>query len=149
MTDQQTTPANLMQNAQSYYSACGRLMDGNCLAEVHAPAFYLLVGFIIELSLKAVCLQGGCTDKELRKIGHRLDRAYESAMNARGVPISMTRVGLLVENLNDFHSSNKFRYTPAIEEIWVLDPRWCLDVLGEHLNSTMHHLYSMQEAGRD
>jgi hypothetical protein len=65
------TTANLFQNAKSYAAAAGFLLEQNVLNDSLAPAFYLLIGYSLELSIKALCLQGGCLRKGLEKIRER------------------------------------------------------------------------------
>ena len=48
--------------------------------------FYFLAGFAVELAFKAIVLRSGEGEATLRKLGHRLDDCYSSALALGFVP---------------------------------------------------------------
>jgi hypothetical protein len=116
------TTANLFQNAKSYAAAAGFLLEENVLNDSLAPAFYLLIGHSLELSIKALCLQGGASEKDLKKFGKGgddLHEAYIFAMKKGKVPTYFTQLGQLIFALSDHHKNGVFRFTPDVQEIVV------------------------------
>ncbi|MBV8095116.1 MAG: hypothetical protein JO110_18185 [Acetobacteraceae bacterium] len=129
-----TTVGNLFGNAKSYLAAADRIIEGGELDLILNPAFYLLIGFTLELLLKAICLDAGATQTELRMvIGHDLHMAYRFAMERGRVPRVMTEFGKLVLALRDHHKEFVFRYTPDIPELVVPPPAYCVSVIKENL----------------
>ena len=131
-----TTTANLFQNAKSYAAAADRLLEANALDDSLAPAFYLLIGHSLELSIKALCLKAGATEKDLKKFGkwgHDLHEAYIWAMNKHKVPTYFTPLGQLILALNDHHKKGSFRFTPNVPKLVVPPPDYCVRILNEHI----------------
>jgi len=132
-----TTTANLFQNAKSYAAAADRLLEANALDDSLAPAFYLLIGHSLELSIKALCLKAGATEKDLKKFGkngHDLHEAYIWAMQKCKVPKYVTPLGQLILALNDHHKKESFRFTPDDKpELVVPPPDYCVRILNEHI----------------
>jgi hypothetical protein len=124
----------LSNNAKSYAAAASRLLNGDQLDAALAPAFYLLVGFTLELLLKAVCMSGGASQAQLKSLGHDLHEAYTRAMQTGKVPRVMTSLGRLVLALDEQHKTHVFRYTPDVPEVEVPPPRYCIDVLNEAIS---------------
>lgn len=130
-----TTAANLLQNAKSYAATAdifAGLVDSD---QTYVPAFYLLLCFSLELSIKAICLDCGESDKKLKDVGHDLHTAYEMAMKKGRLPTYLTPLGQLVVELNEYHSTHMFRYTPDIPQIEVPSPDWCMKIVREHIES--------------
>jgi hypothetical protein len=86
----------LSDNAKSYTAAASRLMSNGDVVSILAAAFYLLIGFALELLLKAVCLRGGASQQEIKSLHHDLHKAYVQAMQTGMVPHVMTPLGRLV-----------------------------------------------------
>ena len=107
------------------------------LDAVLAPAFYLLIGFALELLLKAVCMQGGVSSSEVKTLGHDLHKAYLRAMQAGMLPEFMTPLGNLALALRDQHKKNVFRYTPDVPQVVVPPPEHCIDVLDEAITKNL------------
>ena len=129
-----TTIGNLFQNAKSYIAAADRMIEAGELDPALNPAFYLLIGFALELLLKTLCLDAGATQTDLSSvIGHDLHRAYVFAMERGRVPPVVTEFGKLVLALSDHHKDFAFRYTPDIPELVVPPPAYCLCVIKENL----------------
>jgi hypothetical protein len=130
-----TTADILSDNAKAYATAASRLMNGeDLLDDALAPAFYLLIGFALELLLKAVCLGEGASQEILKGIGHDLHKAYTEAMKTMKVPRFTTPLGKLVLALSEQHKTHVFRYTPDIPQVVVPPPRYCVDVLNEAIS---------------
>ena len=124
--------------AKSYACAAERLLDSLLLDTELAPAFYLLIAHSLELSLKALCLNAGVTEKKLRnfgKTGHDLHAAYTCAMQHGKVPNYMTPLGRLVLALRNDHNIFAFRFPPNKSEIIVPPPEHCIQVLNDHISS--------------
>jgi hypothetical protein len=131
-----TTAANLFQNAKSYAAAAERLLAANTLDDSLAPAFYLLIGHSLELSIKALCLNAGATENNLKqfgKSGHDLHKAYIWAMNKHKVTHYFTPLGQLILAINDHHKNGTFRFTPDVPELVVPPPDYCVRILNEHI----------------
>jgi hypothetical protein len=112
--------ANLFENAKSYAAAAERLLAANTLDDSLAPALYLLIGHSLELSTKALCLNAGATEKNLKQFGangHDLHEAYIWAMNKHKVPHYCTPIGQLILAINDHHKNGTFRFTPDVPEL--------------------------------
>lgn len=128
-----TTTANLFQNAKSYAAAASRLLEANALDQSLAPAFYLLVGHSLELSIKALCLVAGATEQDLKAFGHDLHEAYIWAMKKGKVPNYVMPIGQLILTLNDYHKKGAFRFTPNVPDLVVPPPDYCIRILNEHI----------------
>jgi hypothetical protein len=108
-------------------------MEADEIDTALAPAFYLLIGFAIELLLKAICLRAGVTQKEIRSFSHDLHKAYMGACKFGKVPGYMTPFGRLVLELDQHHRDYSFRYTPDVAELVVPPPGHCVRVLDEQI----------------
>ena len=122
----------LLDNARQYLAALEILYVVGRNPPLASPsAFYLLVGFAIELALKGLCLKKGKSEDDLRKVGHDLHKAYLMAKDQKAVPHYMTGLGRLVLEMNKQHKELTFRYTPDIPQIEAVDPGWCIERLKE------------------
>jgi hypothetical protein len=131
------TADTLSDNAKAYAAAASRLLNGDLLDPALAPAFYLLIGFTLELLLKAVCMSGGASQAQLKSLGHDLHKAYTRAMQTGKVPHFMTPLGRLVLVLREQHRTHVFRYTPDVAQVEVPPPRYCIDVLNEAISACL------------
>lgn len=145
------TADSLADNARSYAAAAERLVVNDRLVDERlAPAFYLLIGFSLELILKAICRRNGMSEKEIKdRIGHDLHEAYMHAMapmpgpsdvgkakplEKGKAPRVMTPLGRLIlafQHELKWDWAEVFRYTPGTARIEVPPPAYCLHALRE------------------
>jgi hypothetical protein len=96
-----------LTDAEEYLRAAQKLdQTNNGLAS--SPQYYLAC-HSIELILKAFILVSGGTEKELRKIGHDLQKACERATEL-GLRPNDKRTGQIVSILAPYHLDHGFRY---------------------------------------
>jgi hypothetical protein len=130
-----TTPVNLIDNASAYFMAAEKLdvaeLDDASFSRI-GPAFYLLVGFTIELSLKAFILQQTGDQRRIETLRHDLLRIEAEAEGA-GFVAADWRLGNLVATMAEHHRSHVFRYTPDASNLDVPAPEFVIPVLGAHL----------------
>jgi hypothetical protein len=74
--DESLTAGTLVDGARMYAAAADAVNDSYPNA-LHVLSH--LLGMSIELALKAYLRHGGCTERELRKLGHDLPAIYERA----------------------------------------------------------------------
>lgn len=132
-----TTADILSDNAKAYAAAASRLLNGDHLDAALAPAFYLLIGFALELLLKAVCMGDKASPVDPKSLGHDLHKAYEMAMKTRKELRVMTPLGRLVLTLSEQHKTHVFRYTPDVDHVEVPPPRFCIDALNDAISSCL------------
>lgn len=130
------SPELLFSTALGYFLAAKRLVD----CEEHndsgplAPAIYMMLGFVVELQLKAFLAHRGLDDAALRRISHDLPAAYQAAL-ANGFPRDIP-IANLVDGLAEPHRQHSFRYMVEADiELPLIDPMmpWfeeCLDRVG-------------------
>ena len=130
----QKTARNYAQTAKSYGQAA-HILDRNepVLAKGREPAFYLLVGFCLELSLKAVLLSEGMSLEEVRDFGHKLIEAFDAAAERRyDPPFDVdSRARRIVKCIAPLHGAPyTLRYTGAETEVLhVPPPQHCVEVM--------------------
>lgn len=90
---QRTSASKLLGNARSYRELATHAVPNDTLAARAEPAFYLLICFSLELSLKAICLHAGMAENTVKSIGHDLHEAYLAAAAVGGVPRVRTNAG--------------------------------------------------------
>lgn len=138
-----TTPPNLIINATAYFMAAEKLdvaeLDEASFARI-APAFYLLVGFAIELSLKAFILQSTGDQKRIAGLGHDLVR-LESEAQAAGFQANSPLMTSLVATMADYHRTHVFRYPPDAAVLDVPAPELVIPVLSAHLEQMRKRIH--------
>jgi hypothetical protein len=123
---------NLLTNAASYANALATIpMAGVGVYADGEPAFWLLSGFAIELSLKAAVLHATGDERLLRSIGHDLCRAGVEASNV-GFKTS-PEVCQLIEILGHGHKDCSYRYTREGQVVRTTLPHYVALVLPEHV----------------
>jgi len=122
----QKTARNYAQNAASYCCAAHTLLAGKDeLAVDLVMAFYLLIGFSVELSLKSLCLSAGMTLKEVTDFRHKLPDALNAVAVRRIDPrlSFVTDVHRIIDALAPMHADpNTMRYTKADIEFLQMPP---------------------------
>jgi hypothetical protein len=130
-----TTPVNVIDNATAYLMAAEKLdvadLEDASFSRI-APAFYLLVGFAIELSLKAFILQATGDQRQIETLRHDLLQ-IETEAEAAGFVAVDWRLGNLVATMADHHRSHVFRYTPDASNLDVPAPELVIPGLRAHL----------------
>jgi hypothetical protein len=135
MTD--TSAPNLFAAAKSYGVAMARLLpdfEAEGPAAAIAMPFYLLAGFAIELSLKAVVLRTHSNVAELRKLGHDLDAAFRAATTCGFTSSDHGEFGKLVARLSPIHKGLVARYVPDVPVIDLPGPMLVLKLLADHFS---------------
>jgi hypothetical protein len=94
--------AGYMRNAEAYLAAM-KVVASEENRQTSGPAYYLLLGFGMEMALKAVCLQAGASKAQLRHLGHHLDAALQHAIKAGIAPLRPTTHDL-VKDMSQLHS---------------------------------------------
>lgn len=96
---------SLLSDTKGYLKAAQTLAREPTLS---LPLYFLLC-HAIELILKSYLASQGATEKELKKIGHGLLRAYGRAQK-KGFSPSDTRVPRIISWMTPFHEDFFFRY---------------------------------------
>jgi len=73
-----------------------------------AAPIYMLIGFVVELMLKAWLLNAGLNDKQLKDIGHDLQKLY--AVACENGFASAQPVNQIVDGMAEAHRTHAFRY---------------------------------------
>lgn len=131
----QTSAENLFAAAKAYHLAMSKLspdFDAGIATAVAMP-FYLLAGFCLELSCKAVILRTRHSQAKLKRLGHDL-RALEHEVRCCGLRVEDDgQFTKLVDRLHPIHSEFQARYVPDVETIILPGPGLVLDLLLVHL----------------
>lgn len=69
---------------------------------------YMLIGFVLELMMKALLVQSGAAEKEIKSIGHDLGAALAKA-NSFGLAVPALIVEL-IGKMQGVHKGHTFRY---------------------------------------
>ena len=101
-------------------------------ANVHMNVpFYLLLGFALEIVLKAAFVHlGGDIQVAKRDIGHDLPRALASA-KAQGFQPENDHLAWLAETMADVHRNHSFRYLTGDGELRVADETCSLRIVDD------------------
>src|SRR5664279_3291068 len=129
MAKGRTSAPNLLANARSYLDLASQALQNGSLRAGMEPAFYLLICFSIELSLKAICLHAGLAENTVKNFGHDLQEAYSAAAAVGGAPRAMSDIGRIVLQLKNHHLDNTFRYTPVVPSLTVPQADACLSTV--------------------
>jgi hypothetical protein len=124
-----TSAPNLLANSKSYLDLALQAVQTGSLQTGAEPAFYLLVCFSIELSLKAICLHAELAQNTVKNFGHDLQEAYSAAAAVGGVPRVMSDIGRIVLQLRAYHLQNTFRYTPDVPSLTIPQAAACLSTV--------------------
>lgn len=96
-----------------------------------AVPFYLLVGFSVEIVLKAVFVQLGGDMKYAKDvIRHDLPKALAAA-SERGFQPENEHLPWLTETMADVHRNHSFRYLAGDDELRVADESHCLRIMDD------------------
>ncbi len=99
----------------------------------HWPAFYMLLCFSIELSLKAFLASRGLTEQELKRIGHELSTAFQKAVKL-GLSEHNPKFRTLLTQVSEAHRLHEFRYLKS-KSIEIVEPQEALDILEDHIRN--------------
>lgn len=101
-----------------------------------APIF-LLIGFNLELMLKAFHAHNGATDDDLKDLGHDLDASLKKAKDAGWK--SATEVESLISMMSPLHKSHTFRYLKLADvEVPDVDKACAiLDAWGDEMHAVL------------
>ena len=122
---------HLLAGSHGFFSAAEALI--NAPGIFHAPAFYVNLGFAIELSLKGYILARGGTDRELHDLGHDLLAAFKKAVTD-GYQPPFDHVRVAVEKLSPIHKNHSIRYLLG-GDVTVPDAHGTLNIVRVHLAS--------------
>lgn len=112
-----------------------------------AVPFYLLVGFSIEIVLKAAFIQlGGGMNYAKDVIRHDLPKALAAA-SENGFQPENKQLNWLVETMADVHRNHSFRYLAGDNELRVADESCCLSILDDLVAQVGKLIYP--DHGRD
>lgn len=115
--DGSPTPTNLLAVAVSYAGAADTL--NQTFSNAHIPAFYLLTGFSLELSLKAFLLHRTKDAVEVESLRHDLSkiwaRAKELGFDTSLSTISATDFDWMIAAIAPHHKAHTFRYLPDVQ----------------------------------
>jgi hypothetical protein len=131
----ETTPKNLLVGAIGFMDAARRLLAPDPTgAPLPWPAFFVLVAFSFEMSLKAVVKQAGGSEADLRRIGHDLLRGLAAARAAgyedpQGVPLAE-----VLTAMSPLHIDHSLRYFMGPEDrvVDLYEPADVMGVLSAH-----------------
>jgi hypothetical protein len=102
---------SLWNDAQAFILAADSLVQNS---QVDLPTYFLL-GHALELTIKAYLAAHGLKTRELKKVGHDLQRAFENAVSL-GLKIeNQDAVTAMVRAISEFHNAHVFRY-PVINK---------------------------------
>lgn len=123
--------ANHLENARSFFLAASELLgEAPEPPEDLRPAFWMLIGFSVELALKAVALGKGVPQEVVERWGHKLLDAYDGVMPTGALPPYETDLIALVRAIEKEHRELHYRYTPSdLPEIVVPPARWAMEPL--------------------
>lgn len=124
------TARNYAQNGSSYGRAAESIMVSGDVPDSLKPAFYLLVGFSLELSLKSLCLSLGQSLRDVGRLRHNLGDALLAARDADQRLTVRTNVHRVIEAIAPQHEDLSFRYTKAdVQILKVPPPTHCVEAL--------------------
>jgi hypothetical protein len=126
----------LLANACGFYLAATRIADAGVGPDFPWPPFFVNIGHVFELSLKAYVVHHGGSEKVCKdEIGHDLFRAIDEAC-ARGLSRPSEDVVALVSRIASYHRGHNFRYmTTPIDVPSLPDAVHTLAVTNGHLIS--------------
>ena len=97
----------------------------------HWPAFYVNLSYAIELMLKAFLASRGSDRAALKKLGHRLAKGYENAVQAGYQPPS-TNLLRLIDLIDGKLLSFRYLEGGSIE---ITEEKTALEIVEVHLHS--------------
>jgi hypothetical protein len=108
----------------------------------------LLLGFAIELLLKAYLRDRGWTDKQVFQAKHHIEKLH-GASAAEGLPSLHPQLASVVEKLAGPHSRSETRYAPTdatfqLFDVW--DAIWAIAALEEHVGKELKAVEAVQGA---
>ena len=135
--------ASLFDAAQSYWTAAYELVGEDAEAASNGAtsvAIYALIGFAVELALKAHLLDRGSTLKTLEKeVGHDLRKALRLLFDL-GYE-SRTAIEDLVDKAADLHLYHGMRYLPNVAHIKTYDLAAGVMILQQFMIESLAILY--------
>jgi hypothetical protein len=96
-------------------------------------SYHMLLGFAVELYLKAYLMHTGHTEAELRRVGHNLQKLLELS---KADNFNLPEAKKLVDYLGDQHASFEYRYMKPESSYYI---RWQAEVFAE-LNALDHYV---------
>lgn len=139
MTDAQpleTTPKHLLVGALGFLDAAEKLNTPDPRGHpLPWPAFFVLVAYAFEMSFKAVVRGAGGSEKDIRALGHDLERGLEAALAAGYAPPEGMPLAEALEALSPLHRDHSLRYFMGAEDrvVTLPEPDDILAVLRDHL----------------
>jgi hypothetical protein len=128
------------------HASSARVLDEKGGAEdfngIYSASAYLLIGYAVELSLKAAFIQLGGTVRQARNdIGHSLKGAFAEA-GAKGFTSRVADFPFLIEHFEEPHKTHFFRYMTGREGIEVPYLSAVFGPLEAHLEQVVELLYA-------
>ena len=121
----------------NYYWSCVWLTQarsGEGYDTVTMPALNLLMGFTLELSLKAVLRFKQVPEKEIADVGHNLLKAFRLARE-HGYTCPDPRLFELCKMMAKGHKRSWWRYLPDRDQVKAVKARGALPVIANHLDA--------------
>lgn len=97
-----------------------------------SPAIWLLVGYTLETSLKAVALKLGAREADVHKLRHDLPAAFSLARELGFVPLA-SGLDELVAAMAQPHAEHFFRYLPENASVNLPTLSFTIEVLNLHI----------------
>jgi hypothetical protein len=114
MNELQTVPdaARLFSNSWNYLQTLRQLSPADEARHSLRPGVALLIGFAIELALKAVLSANGWDDKAMRKIGHDLHECLARSIDCGLVVSDAEGLSYVLDRCAEHHHRLTLRYIP-------------------------------------